>query len=344
MAEHEHPTSTTGQAAARPAGTAGEGRAEGVNAWPEVGAADVEGGTGAVLFGMLTTFAEVLSGLDTRLAAIEEALRQRDAELAAVGELDARLAAIEGLLRRHDADLTAVRDAVQGSRAAHLHDGVARLTEQVDALAARLPPPAPGVTVDVGLAERLEELARALAGLLEENAVAVGRLDEQVQGGLERLTVSVEGRQAGLDSLLDTVRAMAGVVEGVGVRMDAARDRVEEVVGAALELPRPAEELRPPDAMLPEHTGAAGGRGDEAAAAVAAVVRSESELLAQRVSAVAVVLDAVRSLLEAHVAETSHSLGRRASDAGRRLASDLGLRQRPKRPLPGRGAAPGGEA
>lgn len=43
-------------------------------------------------------------------------------------------------------------------------------------------------------------------------------------------------------------------------------------------------------------------------------------------------VEAVRALVQSHVDDTAHSLGRRAGEAGRRLASDLGLRGRPKPP------------
>lgn len=44
--------------------------------------------------------------------------------------------------------------------------------------------------------------------------------------------------------------------------------------------------------------------------------------------AVLAAVEDLRRLLQAHVEETANSLGRRATDAGRRLASDLGLRGR----------------
>ena len=46
----------------------------------------------------------------------------------------------------------------------------------------------------------------------------------------------------------------------------------------------------------------------------------------------AAAVEAVRALVQSHVDDTAHSLGRRAGEAGRRLASDLGLRGRPKPP------------
>lgn len=71
--------------------------------------------------------------------------------------------------------------------------------------------------------------------------------------------------------------------------------------------------------------------GDEIAA-VGAVVRAQCELVDQRSAALAAAVDALHQLVQAHVDDTAHSLGRRATDAGRRLAGDLGLRGRPKPP------------
>lgn len=70
-----------------------------------------------------------------------------------------------------------------------------------------------------------------------------------------------------------------------------------------------------PDAPPPVPAPTQGARRDELAALAAAV-------------------DALRVLLQAHVDDTAQSLGRRAGEVGRRLASDLGLRGRPKPPSP----------
>lgn len=67
-------------------------------------------------------------------------------------------------------------------------------------------------------------------------------------------------------------------------------------------------------------------------AEVSDLLRRQLELLDQRTAALATALDAMRALLQAHVDDTANSLGRRAGEAGRRLASDLGLRGRPKPP------------
>ncbi len=71
---------------------------------------------------------------------------------------------------------------------------------------------------------------------------------------------------------------------------------------------------------------------DARLAAIEDVVRAQGELLDQRSAALAAAVEALHQLVQAHVDDTAHSLGRWATDAGRRLAGDLGLRARPKPP------------
>lgn len=108
------------------------------------------------------------------------------------------------------------------------------------------------------------------------------------------------------------------------------------------------ERLAAIEAVLRTEAGRAPGRFDarlaaleEAVDRVAEAVAADpapaldgavSETLAaldRRVAALAVGVDGVRSLLEAHV-DDAHSLGRRAGEAGRRLVGDLW--GRPRRP------------
>lgn len=58
---------------------------------------------------------------------------------------------------------------------------------------------------------------------------------------------------------------------------------------------------------------------------VAQALQRHEELVGQRIAPLVAGVESLRVLLQAHVDETRHSLGRRAGDAGRRLASDLGL-------------------
>ena len=77
-------------------------------------------------------------------------------------------------------------------------------------------------------------------------------------------------------------------------------------------------------------SGPRAGTGDDVAEVVA-LLRAQSELLDHRTAALAEAVAACRALLQSHVDDSAQSLGRRAGEAGRRLASDLGLRSRQPR-------------
>ena len=183
-----------------------------------VAAAGPDDGTGAVLYGMFTSFTEALGDLDGRLAAIEAAV------LAGSPEMASRLAALEAATRTVPAELTSRLAALEAS----LDELSGVLREVADAV------PAPGSVAagaaDFGAAESAEEA----------RAVVVG------------------------DQLL-----------------------------------------------------------------------RQSDLLERRTADLAAAVDSVRALVQSHMDDTAHSLGRRAGEAGRRLASDLGLRGRPKPPAVG---------
>lgn len=66
--------------------------------------------------------------------------------------------------------------------------------------------------------------------------------------------------------------------------------------------------------------------------AVEAAVRSGPADVVRRLDAIDAAVDAVRALVQARGDDAGPSLGRRATDAGRRLASDLGLVNRPRQP------------
>ena len=93
------------------------------------------------------------------------------------------------------------------------------------------------------------------------------------------------------------------------------------------------------DAALTGVRTAVDDRASDVEGAVAAHVAALGEALEARTAAVQGSVDELRALLLAHVDDTSHSLGRRAGEVGRRLAADLGLRPRPRS-----GAGPPGSA
>lgn len=322
-----------------------------------------EDGTLAVLQAMLTTFSDVLAAMDRRLASMEAAVRsfQSDEEQARelrqalhnlgrverieedLGEMRAAVSSLQGdqaqaeqlrqalhNLRRVEQieqDMGAMRAALLNHPATTVYDAVAHLTRQVDTLVAQ-PGPGPAMAmVAAGLSERFEQRTDSVVTLLQEHAELMHGLTEQVQEAMEGLVMTVQARQAGLDALLDTVRAVATTIEGMGARIDDARDRVEAVFRAGEDLPTAVESLRELEEAI---RGTAETIRGHSVAGLTDVVRDEAELLGQRLAAISVSVDALGRLLVSHTEETGHSLGRRASEAGRRLVADLGLAGKPK--------------
>lgn len=283
-------------------------------------------GTLAVLHAMLTTFADVLEAMDRRLGTMEEALRSLQSDQAQASELRhalQQLDRVEGI----EAELADIRVAIRDHPAATIFDAMKRLTGQVDSLVAQ-PGPGPAMAmVAAGLSERFEQRTQSLVELLQEHAELMHALTDQIQGTMQGLVAAVEGRQAGLDALLDTVRAVAATIEGMGARIEEARDGVDAVFQAGEDLPAAVASLCALEEAIREM---ADNVEDHSAAGISAAVRDESELLAQRLAAISVSLDSVRAILVEHVEESAHSLGRKASEAGRRLAADLGLASKPR--------------
>jgi len=118
-----------------------------------------------------------------------------------------------------------------------------------------------------------------------------------------------------------TRRLMERVAEVGTVDLEPLRRSIESLVEAQGQAP----------VETPPETSAA-----ELADEVKEALRREAELLTQRVAALAVGVEASRALLEQHVEETENSLGRKATEVTRRLASDLGLRARRGQPGGGR--------
>ncbi len=162
-------------------------------------------------------------------------------------------------------------------------------------------------TVKVGqedLARAVDSRAQALMDHLERDAVRPEPPSARVEEALDRLVVVVEGRQAGLDLLLDTVRSLASRVELLGAR-------IEQAQGTA-------------------------GAGADDVVRLGDLVRRQSELVDERTAALSDEVRALRALLQTHVDEAAQPFSRRASEAGRRLADDLRLRGRQRQP-PGAG-------
>ncbi|HVE47779.1 MAG TPA: hypothetical protein VNA57_13655 [Acidimicrobiales bacterium] len=275
-----------------------------------------------------------VEGIEGDLAEIRTSLHALQSERDQTDQLREalhNLGRVEGI----ENDLSAMRAALMDHPASTIYDAVVRMSGQVDALVAQ-PGPGPAMAmVAAGLSERFEQRTENLVVLLQEHAELMHALTEHVQQAMQGLVVTVEGRQAGLDALLDTVRAVASTIQGMGARLEEARDRLDAVLRAGGDLPAAVASLRELEEAIRE-TAETIQHGS--VAGLAGVVREESELLSRRLAAISVSVDAVGRLLSAHSQETSHSLGRKASEAGRRLASDLGLtprsKERPRKPPP----------
>ncbi|HUR17866.1 MAG TPA: hypothetical protein VMZ51_02880 [Acidimicrobiales bacterium] len=282
-------------------------------------------GTLTVLHAMLTTFSDVLEGTDRRLSSIEAALRalQRDQDRAE--DLKRALHNLDRVEPMEE-DLREVRAALLDHPASTVYEAIVRLTAQIDGLVAQ-PGPGPAMAmVAAGLSERFERRTENLVVLLQGHAELMHALTDQVHEAMAGVVVTVEGRQAGLDALLDTVRAVAGTVQGLDARFEEARDRLDAVFQAGNGLPEVVRFLRELEGTLREtiehdelDPGALGG-----------LIRDQTELLGERMTAISGSLEEVARLLARHQEDTTHSLGRKASDVGRRLVSELGLAARTK--------------
>lgn len=147
--------------------------------------------------------------------------------------------------------------------------------------------------------EALDGLDRRLGSM----EVALGRLAGKGGEGGAPGGELAGGREAAAVALADH----QAVGEGVRARIEAVEGRLGGLEGAVAEV---ATSLA--------------GRAQGLEARVAAL----AEGLEARLAALAEAVEDLRRLLAAHAQETSHSLGRRAGDAGRRLVSDLGRRAR----------------
>lgn len=268
------------------------------------------GGT-ALLHGTLGAVAEVLASLDRRVAAVEAALADRAEDQATVAALRAALDRMDAV-SRVEADLAAVRAALVDHPAARLQETVDRIGAKVDAFVAQ-PGPGPALAmVAAGLAERFEIRTQALVELIEQESAFARTLGVAIEGSMESLVAFVEGRQAGLDTLLDTVRSLAVGVERIGLRVEVAGER--------------ATAGGPPRTVAPDD-GLATELGRQAA---------ELGRVVESARAVMAALDVAGA--------TAETRGGRAGRAGRRLAADLGIMVRAKpapddsRREPGRGS------
>jgi prefoldin subunit 5 len=110
---------------------------------------------------------------------------------------------------------------------------------------------------------------------------------------------------------------------GLAVAIESLAARVEELAERPVDQ-RAIETLTERIERLTssDRTGSSADTSDR----ITDAVRAEAELLTQRVAALAVGVEAARALLEQHVADTEHSVGRKATELTKRIASDFGIR------------------
>lgn len=266
-------------------------------------------GAATLLRGTLSSVSEVLTAIQDRLDRLEDLMADRPESVTSMtDQVQAGLASFNARLGRlEEAFVRAVEDSGSGT------DVVDQLRQTVMRALQEAP-----VREDPRLdavAHRLEGLDRRLADQAE--------LTRQL---MERVDVAQQLReQAEPAGLVDQAEVARQLVE-----------RIEEVRTADLApLRRSIETLVEAQAQPPE-TAPEGPSSSQLADQVKEAVRREAELLTQRVAALAVGVEATRVLLEQHVEETENSLGRKATEVTRRLASDLGLRGGRGRPGGGR--------
>jgi hypothetical protein len=188
--------------------------------------------------------------------------------------------------------------------------------------------------------ERAGNVSSQVAELLLENRASLNREFERLQGTLS-------GQSAESSDLGDRVLAALATTEQLdgrlGERLDATANSVQRMVQDSL---RDLLQAVRADVQTLAATGQDPAQLDAVTTRISESVQRESELLTQRVAALSVAVDALRTTLDSHVEETAHSIGRKASEVGRRLAADLGIRGTPKKPDKGakdRSLGPGGK-
>ncbi len=187
-----------------------------------------------------------------------------------------------------------------------VQEALGRLDREVQVLRSQ-PGPGPALAmVAAGLAERFEERTDALVSSLQDNAAYSRRLWERVEElhdgrGFDELAVAeaLEYIADRVESLTDSLEQSLPSGDGPAPRLDSVQTTLTTLVSTVERLRRGSEDLR------------------------------------GRVAALTASVDSLRVEGDVGTLPGSSGLGRRASEVGRRWASDLGLRGRDReRPGP----------
>jgi hypothetical protein len=173
--------------------------------------------------------------------------------------------------------------------------------------------------------ERHGAVSSQVAELLLENRAALGR-------EVDRLHDVVNGQSSDLGERVQAALEAAARADAHAAEMGAA---VSDHINAAA-----ARLVADVQAMVA--TGQDPARLDAVADRISESVRKESELLTQRVASLSVAVDNLRSTIDAVADDMSNSIGRKATEVGRRLAADLGIKPKKAGEKKDRSLGPGG--
>lgn len=292
-----------------------------------------------------------LSALDERLSAVVASLGAQPPGLdeAVVERLEAAVAH----LQRDEAAARLVRMVEErmaaGMRAiAERADGVQRAVdglagsvgtdaarfEAIEAAVRSVAPAPPDVVA--------RSVAEAVGGRLSSLGDRFAGLDAQLDGldarlaGLDDNLAAVHRHLEPMAALQQSIGSTADALTEVGSRIDGLELRVGELGSLPATTATLAERVGDLLALLAQPTDT----DVDVVAPITTALRAESELLTQRVAALAVGVEAARSLLEQHVDDTERSVGRKTTEIGRRIAADFGIRTAGRRGSGRRGRDP----
>jgi uncharacterized phage infection (PIP) family protein YhgE len=291
-----------------------------------------------------------MSAIPGRFASLEERVWAVVSNLTEAGGLGLDSAVVtrfEEAVERLERDETSAR--LVGLVEERLSAGLRAVTERTDEVRRSIDQLASRPSAAEGVDERLDQLSAAVRGLHSASEGLPDAVSSALAGRLSPMGDRLGGLDARFDSIEDRFRSLAAAVAvpsgqvvsalaAVQSRLDELASRAAsqaDVADAVASLERRVEELlaRPAgDAGVLDALSVLHARIDDLATpstdAITGAVRREAELLTQRVAALAVGVEAARAMLEQHVQEGEHSIGRKAGEVTRRLAADFGIRTR----------------
>lgn len=313
---------------------------------------------------MADAVTSMATGQDQVSRAIDQLRVVVDGQGSTAGALQAAIEALAGTV---EATAGSINGAIgegffdAAARHAAVVEGLQRLGAVIDGERADMDGLQAAMAAIVASSERAGTITGQVAELLLENRAAlrdeVERLDAAVRGQVEMIAGRTMSTEQVVLSLDERLRQLDLLVQGIGASLQSAGQtsgEIEDALGDAVSTVRAdLESLRASASAQAEavarvlaelHDRTAGDGAPPAGAEVSDVVRREAELLTQRVAALSVMLESIRAMMAAHAEETANSLGRKATEVGRRLAGDLGIRPKKtpaKRPAKNREIGPG---